>query len=153
MKRQRSLGMTAAALVSALLVCAGARAQDPEMSVEVLVVAGGGGGGSNGGGGGAGGLIHSNVYPVVYGPVSITVGNKGAGAASGVGGNGQNSVFGGLVAIGGGGGGSGGTAARSGGTGIVIVRPLYHSSARGVGGGDADSCDASGTGFADRGAD
>ena len=79
--------------------------------VEVLVVAGGGGGGANhAGGGGAGGLIYRNSHTVTPGtPITVTVGNGGATPASSTSpaaSNGQNSVFGTLVAIGGGGGGN-----------------------------------------------
>ena len=78
--------------------------------VEVLVVAGGGGGGSRiGGGGGAGGLIYNSQYPVTPGQTyTVTVGAGGSSATSmpgTQGGNGGNSVFGNLTAIGGGGGG------------------------------------------------
>jgi hypothetical protein len=77
--------------------------------VEVLVVAGGGagGGGDVGGGGGAGGLLYVSSYGVSQGTgITVTVGAGGAGVqnASLAGGNGSNSVFGGLTAIGGGGG-------------------------------------------------
>jgi hypothetical protein len=76
--------------------------------VEVLVVAGGGGGGGrHAGGGGGGGVIYVNSHPVTPGTsINTTVGNGGAAAPyGGRGGNGQNSVFGSLTAIGGGGGG------------------------------------------------
>jgi hypothetical protein len=77
--------------------------------VEVLVVAGGGagGGGDVGGGGGAGGLLYVSSYGVSQGTgITVTIGAGGAGVqnASLAGGNGSNSVFGGLTAIGGGGG-------------------------------------------------
>lgn len=77
--------------------------------VTVLVVAGGAGGvtTSLGGGAGAGGLIFEEDYPVTpEDQIEIRVG--GGGPLSG---NGQNSSFGALVAIG------GGTAAQSGGSG------------------------------------
>lgn len=69
-------------------------------NVEVLVVAGGGVGGSatSGGGGGAGGLIYKSSVAVSAGATTVTVGNGGTGA----GGNGENSFFGQLSAIGGG---------------------------------------------------
>jgi hypothetical protein len=77
--------------------------------VEVLVVAGGGagGGGDVGGGGGAGGLLYVSSYGVSQGTgITVTIGAGGAGVANAslAGGNGSNSVFGGLTAIGGGGG-------------------------------------------------
>jgi hypothetical protein len=92
--------------------------------VEVLVVAGGGGGGHGGGGGG--GVIYNQEYPVTAGTVyTVRVGNGGAGGISGsrgpvpAGSNGENSVFGSLIAIGGGGGGRAGAPAdaRAGGSG------------------------------------
>ena len=77
--------------------------------VEVLVAAGGGagGGGDVGGGGGAGGLLYVSSYGVSQGTgITVTIGAGGAGVANAslAGGNGSNSVFGGLTAIGGGGG-------------------------------------------------
>jgi|GEM_PF-1757711 len=80
--------------------------------IEVLVVAGGGGGGSDmGGGGGGGGVVYDDNYTVTAEtPITVTVGNGGAGAPAGVsqirGYNGENSVFGTITAIGGGGGAS-----------------------------------------------
>ncbi|MGY6561780.1 MAG: glycine-rich domain-containing protein [Luteibaculaceae bacterium] len=82
--------------------------------LDVLIVAGGGGGGTStgfssagSGGGGAGGLIFRLNYAVTPSTtINITVGNGGApgpvGQNSGI--NGQNSLFDGLVALGGGGG-------------------------------------------------
>ena len=76
--------------------------------VEVLVVAGGGGGGSrNAGGGGAGGLIRTSSVVVVSGSnYAVTVGAGGLGdvryAQNQNGTPGSNSVFAGLIAIGGG---------------------------------------------------
>jgi len=78
-------------------------------SVEVLVVAGGGAGGTDrGGGGGAGGLVYNPSFAVAPGTVTVTVGAGGIKSPvdSSKGGNGGNSVFGSLTAIGGGGGGS-----------------------------------------------
>lgn len=86
-------------------------------SVEVLVVAGGGGSGGSGntgyygGGGGGGGLIYESSFTVTPSEtISVTVGDGGlagvqVGDAGYPGGNGGNSSFGSLVAIGGGGGG------------------------------------------------
>jgi hypothetical protein len=95
--------------------------------VEVMVVAGGGGGGRYGGGGGAGGLVYNPSYKVTPGtPISVTVGNGGAGHPGdaqngGTASNGQNSIFGVLTAIGGGGAGNynngGATNAQSGASG------------------------------------
>jgi hypothetical protein len=78
-------------------------------NVEVLVVAGGGagGGGDVGAGGGAGGVIYRNFYPVKSDiSYTVTVGAGGVGVANSAldGGNGENSKFDNLVAIGGGGG-------------------------------------------------
>ena len=88
--------------------------------VEVLVVAGGGGGsgdfgnGGGMGGGGGGGVIYSSSYKVTPASgITVTVGNGGNGGTGSTqaarsnamrGNQGQNSVFGTLIAIGGGGG-------------------------------------------------
>jgi hypothetical protein len=81
---------------------------------EILVVAGGGGGGSViGGGGGAGGLQYVNTVTLTSGLNTVIVGNGGAQNT-----NGQNSILGNLVSIGGGRGGSGGgSVAGNGGSG------------------------------------
>lgn len=109
-------------------------APDPAPStIEVLIVAGGGGGGRSGsgfgtaGGGGAGGVVHHTTYSVTAGvEYDITVGNGGGGGTSGVGSNGQDSVFNVngegsntdvLTAKGGGGGGGHNAAGASGGHG------------------------------------
>lgn len=89
-------------------------------NVEVLTVAGGGGGGGWGGGGGGGGVIYNSSYAITPGNITVTIGAGGAAGTSGytVGGNGNNSVFGSLTAIGGGGGGAWSTqAAGNGGSG------------------------------------
>jgi len=108
-------------------------------SVEALVVAGGGGGGGAAGttgGGGAGGLLYSASVAVSNQAYPITVGTGGTAGNVSDGGNGNNSVFSSMTAIGGGGGrairtgnglsgGSGGGAAwngptqRSGGSGTA----------------------------------
>jgi len=83
---------------------------DRSGSVEVLVVAGGGAGGgalifqSGGGGGGAGGLIYNPSYAVTSGQVITVIVGAGGSGSTGTGGDGSNSVFGTLTAIGGGGG-------------------------------------------------
>jgi len=79
------------------------------MNIQVLVVAGGGGGGGlgSGGGGGAGGVIYNSSFAVTNGTsYAIQVGAGGIGASGNtqLGGNGSNSVFSSLTAIGGGGG-------------------------------------------------
>ena len=80
-------------------------------TVQALVVAGGGGGGyADGGGGGAGGLIYSSsvqVTPGVIYPVVVGQGGYGVGTSNTAAGNGQNSSFANLIAIGGGAGGTG----------------------------------------------
>ena len=78
-------------------------------SVEVLVVAGGGGGSGNfyddGAGGGGGGLIYRSGYQLTNDQViSVTIGAGGDASTGAQGGNGNNSVFDNLTAIGGGGG-------------------------------------------------
>ena len=103
-------------------------------NVEYLVVAGGGGGGGSaqghqGGGGGAGGLRTSVVgatsgrgssaearQTITAGSYTVTIGQGGGGAGGDRGGDGSNSTFNGITAIGGGGGGNGQNsgAARSG---------------------------------------
>ncbi|MEI6731661.1 MAG: LamG domain-containing protein, partial [archaeon] len=78
-------------------------------NVQVLVVAGGGGGGSNhAGGGGAGGLIYNSSYAFITNSnITINVGSGGFGSSvyEVLGGNGGNSTFGNITAVGGGGGG------------------------------------------------
>jgi hypothetical protein len=87
--------------------------------IELLVVAGGGAGGSGeGGGGGGGGLIYNTAYPVTPGTsYTITVGSGGAAGAAtngAVGANGNDSIFGTILAKGGGYGGSVNTPANVG---------------------------------------
>lgn len=93
--------------------------------VEVLVVAGGGGGAYTGSGGGAGGLIYRTNFPVISGTgYTVTVGAGGTAGASQTGGNGGNSVFGSLTAIGGGGGIThGGGSGVAGGSGSGASQP------------------------------
>ena len=100
-----------------------------DYNVELLIVGGGGGGGGSvvgyggGGGGGSGGLLYYSSYPVSAGTkYTITVGAGGTGqnASPGANGsNGNNSVFGSIVAFGGGGGsyGNGDGTANNGGSG------------------------------------
>jgi hypothetical protein len=77
------------------------------LSVSYLIVAGGGGGGGAGGGGGGGVLASANLVLSAGTTYPIVVGAAGTGAQSSVrGGNGGNSSFNGLTAIGGGGGGN-----------------------------------------------
>jgi hypothetical protein len=81
-----------------------------DYNVELLVVGGGGGGGfSVGSGGGAGGLLYYSSYPVSAGTkYAITIGSGSTAMTFGSTGvaasNGNNSIFGPLVAYGGGGG-------------------------------------------------
>lgn len=92
-------------------------------NVRVLTIGGGGAGGTdNAGGGGAGGFIENASFAVTPGAATtVTVGAGGTAPpapGSGKGGNGANSVFGSLTAIGGGGGGyHGGAAGNNGGSG------------------------------------
>ena len=98
-------------------------------TVDVLVIAGGGtGGNQHGGGGGAGGLIYRPGFSVTGGsPISLNVGAGGNGMpqspSNGThsGGNGNNTTFSTLTAIGGGQGpshnGGGGLSGQPGGSG------------------------------------
>lgn len=92
-------------------------------NVRVMVIGGGGAGGTdNAGGGGAGGFIENSSFGVTPGAATtVTVGAGGTATpapGSGKGGNGANSVFSSLTAIGGGGGGyHGGAAGNNGGSG------------------------------------
>ena len=91
-------------------------------NVEILVVAGGGGGAAmTGGGGGAGGLIYNSSFAVTNQNYSVSVGLGGSGqvgtANPGNGADGQSSIFGSLIAIGGGGAGTNSGVGRSGGSG------------------------------------
>ena len=107
-------------------------------AVEYLVVAGGGGGGGGyqGGGGGAGGLLQG-IVPITNGTsYTVTIGSGGTAGPSSTtpnGGNGQNSVFGNITAIGGGGaggygsgspssaGGAGAAGGSGGGAGLIDI--------------------------------
>ncbi|MFH1801974.1 MAG: DUF2341 domain-containing protein [archaeon] len=108
--------------------------------VDVLVVAGGGAAGSHvtqagtstgSGGGGAGGLAFQGNYSVTPGEtLNVTVGAGGISPATfGQGGNGLNSSFGNLTAVGGGGGGYRNGGGRNGGSG----GGAGYSSAGGIG--------------------
>ena len=144
-------------------------------TIEVAVVAGGGAGGGDAsgatfysGGGGAGGVVYHPSYLVTSGSYTVTVGAGGTpnAASNGWGGNGANSVFGNITAIGGGGGargngdntspvytglsgGSGGGGGSNGGVGGSPLTPLgsgtsyggrgFNSSGIGGGGGGATS--------------
>ena len=77
-------------------------------SADLLIIAGGGGGGGSnvGGGGGAGGVIQKTAYSLGSSTYSVSIGAGGAGGLAHYdGGNGGNTEFGSLTAIGGGGGG------------------------------------------------
>jgi hypothetical protein len=92
-----------------------------EINATVLVVAGGGGGaGFAGGGGGAGGLIYNTSYNAT-GNITVIVGTGGTGGIGtqpgSIAGNGTNSTFGTLTAIGGGGGSSVQSSGSAGGNG------------------------------------
>jgi len=89
-------------------------------SVGYLLLGGGAGGGySDGGGGGAGGFIESTAVLTAETVYAITVGAGGSAGTSGStkGGNGVNSSFVAISAIGGGGGAGVGNSANSGGSG------------------------------------
>ena len=88
------------------------------LTAEYLIIGGGGAGGdgtSSGGGGGAGALRFSDSFPMTPGTYSIQVGGGGAASANpgptapsyGVGGSGNPSYIGPVIAPGGGGGGGG----------------------------------------------
>lgn len=89
------------------------------IEVDYLVVGGGGGGGTNdinaAGGGGAGGFLSGAAYSITHGVIY----NISVGAGGPIGGNGQNSSFDGVIAVGGGngGGGNGGSGGSGGGGG------------------------------------
>ena len=88
------------------------------VAVNYLIVAGGGGGGGAGGGGGGGVLASANLVLSAGTTYPVVVGAAGTGAQSSVrGGNGGNSTFNGLTAIGGGGGGNYGTSDTDGAAG------------------------------------
>jgi hypothetical protein len=119
-------------------------------TVEVLVIGGGGAAGSFwGGGGGAGGLIHNASYSVTAStPISVSVGaggqgSNGGGATEWRGGNGSDSVFGTLTAVGGGGGGyaiagaAGGSGGGGGTTGQAGLAGGSATSGQGYAGGTA----------------
>jgi hypothetical protein len=91
-------------------------------AVEVAVLAGGGAGGGDysgatfySGGGGSGGLVYNPSYIVTSGSYTVTIGAGGTpnSASNGWGGNGFNSVFGTITALGGGGGARGNADASS----------------------------------------
>jgi hypothetical protein len=115
--------------------------------VEVLMVAGGGGGGSaadsyweTGGGGGAGGLIHNTGFPVTDGTnYTVTIGAGGIGGLSQTAispsnrsGDGSNTTFSTLTAVGGGGGGGAYYSANIGGSGGGADSYLYQPGANGT---------------------
>ena len=117
-------------------------------NVDVLVVGGGGAGGHNGtnndiagGGGGAGGLVYKKGYKIDSSTgITVTVGNGGTGAPTAGGStiptNGQDSVFGGITAIGGG----------KGGGYVTSPSAYYAASTGGSGGGGIYSTNAGGNG-------
>jgi hypothetical protein len=148
-------------------------------TVEVAVVAGGGAGGGDAsgatfyaGGGGAGGVVYHPSYLVTSGSYTVTVGAGGTPNAlsNGWGGNGGNSVFGNITALGGGGGargngdntspvytglsgGSGGGGGSNGGVGGSPFTPLGNGisyggrgfNSSGIGGGGGGATSAGGT--------
>ncbi len=132
-------------------------------SLDYLVIGGGGGGGANGGGGGGGGGVLTGTMSLPAGYYNAIIGAGGtAGSAFVAGGNGYNTTFDSVIAIGGGGGASrdGGNVAGTGGSGgggagaILAARAVGGSGTAGQGndGGDgtadlsADSAGAGGGG-------
>ncbi|NTW32975.1 MAG: hypothetical protein HGB12_10165 [Bacteroidetes bacterium] len=124
------------------------------LNANVLVVAGGGGGGSSnggtyggGGGGGAGGLLYNSSKAISSQSYTVTVGNGGSSSSTTTGGNGYNSVFSNMTAIGGGGGGYGGTGSSgssgnsggSGGGGGTAYSGGSGTSGQGYNGGNGNS--------------
>ena len=116
--------------------------------VDVLVVAGGGAGGTynggqGGGGGGAGGLCYQAHRTLTVGSKTVVVGNGGNAPA----GNGQDSTFDGIDAVGGGGGGgvSGGANGKNGGSGGA-------GSGGGTGGSATQGNSSGATGYGNAGA-
>ena len=104
---------------------------DSPLEVDVLVVAGGGGGGSatqfstaGAGGGGAGGLVYQEGL-ILSGSTLASIGSGGAAAGTGntTGGNGENTTFGTITAIGRGGGSGGGGRGASGGDALQPSSP------------------------------
>lgn len=133
-------------------------------SVQVLVVGGGAGGGRNGGGGGgAGRVVFDGAFSTIPGgTVPYTVGSGGAAATAGTGaasdgGNGTDSIFGSIIALGGGGG--GGASARpgkqggsGGGGGNGAIGGLADASQGGLGNDGGNSTDNLGAGGGGAGA-
>lgn len=131
-------------------------------NIEVLVVAGGGAGGARHGGGGAGGgvVYHSNLS-ITQQTYSVSVGTGGIPDPNHftVGGNGLNSSFDNIIALGGGGGGSytapvptGGGSGGGGGGGQNTIRGIANQensgggSGYGFNGGDGGSSTGGGGG-------
>ena len=128
-------------------------------SVSVIIVGGGGGGGQEcGGGGGGGGVIYNTSFAVTAGsPLTVTVGGGGARGYNGnnpiplPGGNGSNSVFDTLNAIGGGGGaasslGTPGSDGGSGGGGAGYYDLTLHNT-QSTAGGSGSQGNAGGYGY------
>lgn len=87
---------------------------------DILVVGGGGGGGNDrGGGGGAGGLVFKTGIALNATSINVSVGRGGFASVNDTttGGNGVQSSYGTIIALGGGGGGSEQTNANNGGSG------------------------------------
>ncbi len=120
------------------------------ITVKVLVVAGGGGAGTgsqHNGGGGAGGLLYETAHAITAQAYSVTVGAKAIQT-----GNGGNSVFDNMTAIGGGHGAYASTVAGNGGSGGGAA-PEHTTGGTGTGGqGNAGGNSTGGVGGAGGGA-
>jgi len=140
--------------------------------VEVFVLGGGGAGGGDfsgatfyGGGGGGGGGLYNPAYYVEVSSYTVTVGAGGTPNAlsNGYGGDGSNSVFGNITALGGGGGsrgnsdssttfvgrdgGSGGGGGSSNGVGGIAIQAISNGVAYGNNGGTGAGIGGAGGGI------
>ena len=106
--------------------------------IEILLVGGGGGGVS--GGGGAGGVVYEPYYLVARTPYTVVAGLGGRGGISSsatLGAEGENSIFGSLVAYGGGRG-------AMNDTGYLVLDRGAYAGGSGGGGGTTSTVDATG---------
>lgn len=105
--------------------------------IEVLIVGGGGGAAILGGGGGGGYVYLKNYKIKSLTSINVYVGSGGIGAIEAVGGNGENSSFGTIIAYGGNGSTNRGPGGNSGGNNIggVSYSGSYGQYGNGTGGG------------------